>query len=69
MPSLEITAARGKSPLNEDELRRFAAKAWHEFGICVFRPEQIKNWADRQYIESIASRLFGKRRAQQQGAR
>ena len=69
MPSAEIIRARGKSPLNEDELRSLAAKAWHDLGIVVFKPEDIRNWADKQHLINLAERVFGKRRTQQQGAR
>ena len=62
MPSLEITAARNeRSPLDEDELRRMAAAAWHKHGIVVVDPNKIANDFDRQAVTNAANKLFGKR--------
>ena len=62
MPSLEVSVARGKSPLDDDELYRLAAAAWHKEGIIVLRPERIVNEFDRQAVINAADTLYGKRK-------
>lgn len=61
MPSAEVAVHRGRSPLNEEELRSLASRAWHELGILVIDPEKLKNWLDKQHAINIGTAMFGRR--------
>lgn len=56
-----LQAAQPYTPWNDDELRRKAAKLWHESGTVMVRPEWVFNTLDRQHMQNIAERMFGKR--------
>lgn len=57
------------APLMRDEdptaPHRMAAAAWHQTGMVVLTPESIKRlpWQDRELVEGIAAKLYGKREA------
>lgn len=44
------------------EVRVLAAKAWHEHGIALIRPEDLRNDFDRQAVVNAATKLYGERR-------
>jgi hypothetical protein len=54
-------ASAGHEP-DPAQARRAAAKAWHEDGILLCRPDWFHGWADRQQATLLAEKLFGKRR-------
>lgn len=49
------------TPMNDDEIRRKAAKLWHETGTVMVKPDWIHNDMDKQHTINIGERLFGKR--------
>lgn len=61
------TSLTAFAPMMRDEdpdgAHRFAAMAWHEMGMIVFRPESLKRMdiMDRELVEAIAARLYGRR--------
>ncbi len=42
-------------------LKAMAARAWHDFGIALFKPEELANHLDRRNVINAAERLYGKR--------
>lgn len=51
--------------MDESELHAMAMKAWHEHGILTVTPDTVENWADRQHLVNIATKLYGKREVDQ----
>lgn len=49
------------TPMNDDELRRKAAKLWHETKgeTVMVRLDWLKNDFDRQYAKNIGNKMFG----------
>jgi hypothetical protein len=45
---------------------RLAKRHWHETGAVTFLPDQIAKmgWQDRELLNAIATRLYGKREGQ-----
>ena len=50
------------TPMNDDDLRRQAARLYHQTGTVMIRPEWIRNDLDRQHMQNMAEKMFGKRR-------
>jgi hypothetical protein len=53
----------GRTPTDETHLRAMRAAAYHKQGIIVFRPEEIRNEIDREYVIQVAEKIYGKRQA------
>lgn len=51
----------GRSPTDSPDIRIMRAKLWHEFGIAVIPPDEVRNDIDRQVVTNVAARLYGKR--------
>lgn len=57
------------APLMRDEdptmPHRMATAAWHQTGMVVITPESIArlDWQDRELVQAIATKLYGKREA------
>lgn len=51
------------TPMNDDELRRKAAQLWRETGTVMAKPDWIHNDIDRQMINNVGEKLYGKRQA------
>lgn len=49
------------SPATEDELRSMRAAAWHKQGVLVVSPAMVTDSWEKAFLESIASRLYGRR--------
>ena len=49
------------SPATEDELRSMHAAAWHKQGVLVVSPAMVTDSWEKAFLESIASRLYGRR--------
>ncbi len=49
------------SPATEDELRAMRAAAWHKQGVLVVSPDMVTDSWEKTFLESIASRLYGRR--------
>ena len=43
------------------QLLAMGARAWRDYGIAVFRPEDLSNEFDRQAVVNAAVRRYGKR--------
>ncbi len=56
------------SPATEDELRSMRAAAWHKQGVLVVSPEMVTDSWEKSFLESIASRLYGRRNTGTGGA-
>ena len=52
-----------QTPASTDELRAMRAAAWHKQGIVVIPLDEIYDDWDRQFLTSIATRLYGARTA------
>lgn len=50
------------TPWNDDELRAKAKRLWHDTGTVMVRPEWVGNDWDRQHMQNIAEKQFGKRK-------
>ena len=50
-----------KASLTDAQLLALAAKAWHDHGIALFRPDDLPNEWDRQAVVNAAERLYGRR--------
>ncbi len=50
-----------KPGVSPGELRAMAARAWHDFGIALFRPEDLPDDLNRQAVVNAADKLYGKR--------
>lgn len=61
--SLTRFASQMRDPA-PDGAHKFAAYAWHEMGMIVFRPESLQRLdrLDRELVEAIAAKLYGKRK-------
>lgn len=49
------------TPMNDDDLRRQAARLYHQTGTVMIRPEWITNDLDRQHMKNLAEKLYGRR--------
>lgn len=49
------------TPMNEDELRQKAARLYKEQGTVMIKPEWLHNDFDRQHLQNVAEKLFGRR--------
>jgi hypothetical protein len=47
--------------LDPDGWKAIGAKLWHERGMVVIGPGQLRSWADQQFVEQLAAALYGKR--------
>ena len=56
------------SPATEDELRSMRAAAWHKQGVLVVSPDMVTDSWEKTFLESIASRLYGRRNTGTGGA-
>ena len=56
------------SPATEDELRSMRAAAWHKQGVLVVSPDMVTDSWEKTFLESIASRLYGRRNSVTGGA-
>ena len=64
MPDVQSQLGRYQGPtvaISEAELERMAARAWHNFGIVLLRPEDLPNPLDRQALINVAERRYGRR--------
>ena len=52
---------RLKPALTKGQLLALAARAWHDDGIALFRPEDLTNEWDRQAVVNAADRQYGRR--------
>lgn len=50
-----------KPAMTEAQLDTMAARAWLDFGIVLLRPKDLPNSFDRQAVQNIAEKRFGKR--------
>ncbi len=57
-----------KPAISDQALLAMAARAWHDFGIALFRPEDLPDDLNRQAVKNAADWLYGKRSAQYQQA-
>jgi len=55
----------GKSPTDELQLRAMRAAAFHQRGFVCVHLDDIRNPIDRQVVETLAERLYGKRNTTQ----
>ncbi|MDB5490343.1 MAG: hypothetical protein JWO78_192 [Micavibrio sp.] len=49
------------TPMDEDEIRRKASQLWQQTGTVMVKPDWVINHLDRQHMQNIAEKLFGKR--------
>ena len=49
-----------RAATSEGELKAMAARAWHDFGILLMRPNQFENELDQQTVRSLGDRLYGR---------
>lgn len=66
-PSLRSSLQRvqGRTPSSPEEIRALAATAWHNHQILLVPladPGIVINPIDRQMLENIGTKLYGKRR-------
>ncbi len=47
--------------LSPGQLDALAARAWHDHGIVVLRPEDMAEPADRQAVTDAVERRYGRR--------
>ena len=47
--------------LTKVQLDALAARAWHDHGIALFRPEDLTNEWDRKAVVNAADRQYGRR--------
>lgn len=50
-----------RDPLARNELRAFAARAWHERGYLCVSLDEISDDFERQFLTNIGARLYGSR--------
>jgi hypothetical protein len=50
-----------KPATSDAALLAMAARAWHDFGIALFKPEDLPDPFDRQAVVNAAEALYGKR--------
>ena len=50
-----------KPALTDGQLLALAARAWHELGIALLKPEHMPDPFDRQAVVNAADKLYGKR--------
>ncbi len=50
-----------KAAITDSELNSMAARAWHDHGIVLLRPEDLPNPFDRQSVINVAVKRYGKR--------
>lgn len=65
-PSLRSSLQRvqGRTPSSPEEVRALAATAWHDHQILLVPlgdPAIVINPIDRQMLENIGTKLYGKR--------
>ena len=53
--------AAGMQDINPEAWKAIGAKLWHERGMIVIGPGQMRSWADQEFVEQCAERLYGKR--------
>lgn len=51
----------GRTPTDEAHLRAMCAAAFHQRGFVCVRLDDIRNPIDRQVVETLGERLYGKR--------
>ncbi len=49
-------------PLPDGEIRVLAAAAWHQHGIVLIRPGDLRNDLDKQAVINAVNKLYGHRR-------
>lgn len=49
------------SPASEDDLRAMRAAAWHKQGVLVVVIDTVTDSWERKFLESIGTRLYGRR--------
>lgn len=54
----------GRTPTDEAHLRAMRAAAFHQRGFVCVHIDEIRNPIDRQVVENVAERMYGKRRGQ-----
>jgi len=59
----KITA---QSPANTEELAAMRAAAWHKQGVVVIPIEEVRDSWDREFLTSIAVRMYGRRQETKQ---
>ncbi len=47
--------------LTPAQLDALAARAWHDHGIVLLRPQDMPEAADRQAVTDVAERHYGRR--------
>ncbi len=60
-PASQLARLVPKPALSDAALLAMAARAWHDFGIALFKPDDLPNHFDRQAVVNAAERLYGKR--------
>ena len=58
----QLVRCVAKPATSDATLKAMAARAWHDFGIALFKPQDLPNHFDRQAVIHAAERLYGKRR-------
>ena len=48
--------------LSDGQLLALAGRAWIDYGIALFRPEDLASPFDRQAVINAAEKLYGRRR-------
>jgi hypothetical protein len=51
----------GRSPTDEAQLRAMRAAAFHQRGFVCVHLDDIRNPIDRQVVENLGERMYGKR--------
>lgn len=64
--SLTAYARQMQDP-DENGARRMAARKWHEDGTIILLPDSIARlpWQDRELVQGIAGKIYGKREDQE----
>jgi len=57
------------TPASDSDLRAMRAAAWHKQGVLVVMPEVITDSWERQFLEGMGNRLYGRRNPVAGGSR
>jgi hypothetical protein len=49
--------------IDPDAGKRIAAKAWHDHGLLIVKPEWDRSFVGEQEIRNIGNKMWGKRNA------
>lgn len=58
-----LTRWQSEPVMDEVELRRAAAAAYHQKGIVMVKLDEVSNDWERQFLRNIGDRMYGRRRA------